>query len=62
VAPGFTVTPGFATIDLRGGYDLSSGLRVQAAVENIGNVAYHEPFNTFIEPGRNFKLSVGYRF
>ena len=62
VAPGYTATPGFATIDLRGGYELPSGLRLEAAVENVGNVAYHEPFNTFLEPGRNFKLSIGYRF
>ncbi len=62
VPVGSSVTPGFATIDLRGGYELRGGLRVQAAVENLGNVAYHEPFNTFLEPGRNFKFSIGYRF
>ncbi len=62
VAPGFTATPGFATLDLRGGYEFAAGLRLEAAVENVGNVAYHEPFNTFLEPGRNVKLAVGYRF
>ena len=62
VAPGYTATPGFATIDLRGGYGFSDGLSLQFALDNVGNVAYHEPFNAFLEPGRNLKVSVGYRF
>ena len=62
VPVGQTQTPGFAVLDLRGGYDLSGGLTIQAAFENAGNTAYTEPFNTHLEPGRNFKLSVGYRF
>jgi hemoglobin/transferrin/lactoferrin receptor protein len=62
VATGFEPTPGFAVIDLRGGYELAAGLMLQAAVENVGNVAYHEPFNVRLEPGRNVKLSVGYKF
>ncbi len=62
VAPGYTATPGFATIDVRGGLDFANGFRVEGAVENVGDVAYHEPFNTFLEPGRNVKVSVGYRF
>jgi hemoglobin/transferrin/lactoferrin receptor protein len=62
VPAGETSTPGFATVDLRGGYALADGLFLEAAVDNIGNVAYHEPFNVRLEPGRNFKLSVGYTF
>jgi outer membrane receptor protein involved in Fe transport len=62
VPPGYEETPGFAVLDLRGGYDFNMGLTLQAAVENIGDVAYHEPFNVRLEPGRNVKLSVGYKF
>ena len=62
VPAGETSTPGFATVDIRGGYVFADGLFLQAALENIGNVAYHEPFNVQLEPGRNFKVSVGYKF
>ncbi len=62
VPQGYQKSPGFATIDVRGGYEFSGGFRLEAAVENAGNVAYREPFNTFLEPGRNFKLAAGYRF
>jgi hemoglobin/transferrin/lactoferrin receptor protein len=62
VPPGYEETPGFAVIDVHGGYAFNMGLTLQAAVENIGNVAYHEPFNVRLEPGRNVKLSVGYKF
>jgi hemoglobin/transferrin/lactoferrin receptor protein len=62
VPPGYETTPGFAVLDLRGGYEFNMGLTLQAAVENVGNVAYHEPFNVRLEPGRNVKLSVGYTF
>jgi hemoglobin/transferrin/lactoferrin receptor protein len=55
-------TPGFAVLDLRGGYDFTGGLTVQAAVENAGNTAYIEPFNVRLEPGRNFRLMLGYKF
>jgi hemoglobin/transferrin/lactoferrin receptor protein len=62
VPAGYTPTPGFAVVNLRGGYELSGGLTLQAAVENVGDASYHEPFNVRLEPGRNFKLSVGYTF
>jgi len=62
VPTGYEQTPGFAVVDLRGGYEFNMGLTLQAAVENVGNVAYHEPFNVRLEPGRNVKLSVGYKF
>jgi outer membrane receptor protein involved in Fe transport len=62
VPEGEIQTPGFAVLDLRGGYDFRGGLTVQAAVENAGNTAYVEPFNTHLEPGRNFRLMLGYTF
>jgi outer membrane receptor protein involved in Fe transport len=57
-----TPSPGFTVYDLRGGIDLSHGLSVQAAVENLTDKAYHEPFNRRLEPGRNFRMSLGYKF
>lgn len=62
VAPGYTETPGFAVFDVRAGYRFASGLGLQAAVENLTDKAYAEPFNLRHEPGRNLRLSVGYRF
>ena len=55
-------TPSFAVMDVRAGYDLPWGVRLQAAVENLFNRAYHEPFNRRLEPGRNYRVSLGYRF
>jgi hemoglobin/transferrin/lactoferrin receptor protein len=62
VPPGQVETPGFATLDLRGGYSFPNGLVLQAALENAGNTAYVEPFNTRLEPGRNLRLMLGYNF
>jgi len=62
VPVGQTATPGFAVLDLRGGYEFTDGLLLQLALENAGNTAYVEPFNTHLEPGRNFRMMVGYRF
>ena len=62
VPQGQAQTPGFAVGDVRGGYDFAGGFTVQAAVENVGNTAYIEPFNTHLEPGRNFRLMLGYHF
>jgi hemoglobin/transferrin/lactoferrin receptor protein len=62
VAQGETPTPGFAVLDVRGGCDVGGGLTMQAALENAGNKAYIEPFNTHLEPGRNFRLMLGYKF
>ncbi|MFI5166886.1 MAG: TonB-dependent receptor plug domain-containing protein [Thermoanaerobaculales bacterium] len=62
VPQGQAQTPGFAVLDLRGGYSFSDGLMVQAAVENAGNTAYIEPFNTHLEQGRDYRLMLGYRF
>jgi hemoglobin/transferrin/lactoferrin receptor protein len=57
-----TPSPGFTTYDLRGGFDLGVGFTVQAAVENLSDKAYAEPFNIRLEPGRNVRVSVGYKF
>ena len=57
-----TPSPGFTTYDLRGGFDLGVGFTVQAAIENLSDKAYAEPFNLRLEPGRNYRMSVGYRF
>ncbi|MGV8041353.1 MAG: TonB-dependent receptor plug domain-containing protein [Thermoanaerobaculaceae bacterium] len=62
VAPGYEETPGFTVYDLRAGYRFGMGLALQAAVENFTDKAYAEPFNLRYEPGRNVRLSVGYKF
>lgn len=62
VAPGYTQTPGFTVYDLRAGYRFAMGLSVQAAVENLTDKAYAEPFNLRYEPGRNVRMSIGYKF
>jgi len=54
--------PGFAVFNLLAGYTFANGLSVQAVVQNAGNIAYREPFNTQIEPGRDFRLVAGYTF
>jgi hemoglobin/transferrin/lactoferrin receptor protein len=62
VPPGYDPSPGFAVLNLLGGYEFANGLSLQVAAQNIGNVAYHEPFNEQLEPGRDFRLAVGYKF
>lgn len=62
VAPGYQETPGFAVYDVRAGYRFAMGLSLQAAVENLSDKAYAEPFNIRYEPGRNVRVSVGYKF
>ena len=62
VPAGQVQTPGFAVLDLRGGYDFANGIAVQVALNNAGNTAYTEPFNTHLEPGRDFRLLLGYKF
>ena len=62
VAPGYEETPGFTVYDIRGGYSFAMGLSLQAAVENLSDKAYHEPFNIRLEPGRSLRVSVAYRF
>lgn len=54
--------PGFAIMNLLAGYNFPNGLSLQAVLQNLGNVAYREPFNTQLEPGRDFRVVVGYNF
>ena len=55
-------SPGFTVFDLRAGYDVSRSFGVVAAVENFTDKAYHEPFNNRLEPGRNYRLALNYKF
>ena len=57
-----TPSPGFTVFDLRAGVDISSAVGVIAAVENFTDKPYREPFNNRLEPGRNFRLSLSYKF
>ena len=61
-ADDYEPTPGFAVVDIRGGFNVTSSLRLQLAVENLLDKAYHEPFNNRLESGRNFRASVSYLF
>ncbi len=38
------------------------GLRVDFAIENIGDEEYIQAWQTLMDQGRNFKLSARYRF
>lgn len=55
-------TPSFSVVEVRAGVELLRGVQLQAAVENVLDRAYHEPFNRRLEPGRNYRLSLTYRF
>ncbi len=68
-----TVTPGFATFDLSGGFKPFKGMTIGAAVLNIFDKAYYEHLNfsyknsnimsgRILEPGRNFTLYLNYSF
>jgi len=57
-----TPSPGFTVFDLRAGVDVTPSVGVLAAVENLTDKAYHEPFNNRLEVGRNFKLALRYAF
>ena len=63
-----TRTPGFGVMDLFGGYEINSHLRIDASVTNIFNLNYYEHLNRpykamdtkseFYNMGRNFMLSA----
>ena len=57
-----TPSPGFTVFDLRAGVEVSRSFGVLAAVENLTDKAYREPFNNRLEVGRNFKLALNYKF
>ena len=70
---GETVTPGFATLDISGGYKPFTDFTIGAAILNVFDTAYYEHLNfayrnsntnagRIYEPGRNFTIYVNYSF
>ena len=55
-------TPGYAVTDLRCGWRVKKGLSIVASVENVLDKDYRIHGSGSNEPGRNFVLSVDYRF
>jgi hemoglobin/transferrin/lactoferrin receptor protein len=55
-------TPGYAVTDCRCGWNLRESLSVVAAVENVLDKDYRIHGSGSNEPGRNFILSMEYRF
>jgi hemoglobin/transferrin/lactoferrin receptor protein len=55
-------TPGFLVGDLRGGVKISEGLRLSAAIENIGDANYRIHGSGTNEVGINFVLGIDIRF
>lgn len=70
---GETVTPGFATLDVSGGYKPFTDFTIGAAILNVFDTAYYEHLNfayrnsntnagRIYEPGRNFTIYINYSF
>ncbi|MBI2195226.1 MAG: TonB-dependent receptor [Planctomycetes bacterium] len=55
-------TPGFAVFTLRGGWKLREGMVLSAALENLSDKDYRIHGSGVNEPGRNFVVSVDWRF
>lgn len=55
-------TPGYMVSDLRCGWRVNSGLSLVAACENVFDKDYRIHGSGSNEPGRNFILSIDYRF
>jgi hemoglobin/transferrin/lactoferrin receptor protein len=55
-------TPGYVTLDVRGGWRVADGLDVWAGLENVTNEDYRIHGSGVNEPGVNFKLGVRWRF
>ena len=55
-------TPGWAALNFRAGYDWKGKVYVTAALENALNEDYRLHGSGYNQPGRNFKLSLEYRF
>ncbi len=62
VPEGETSSAGFTVYDLSGGFDLSGRLGIVAALRNLTDKLYAEPFNNRPEPGRNLRVSLRYGF
>jgi len=55
-------TPGYFTVDLRGGWRVQDGLELWAAIENLTNEGYRIHGSGVNEPGVNFLFGVQWRF
>ena len=55
-------TPGYATVNIRGGYDLSQATSLSLALENIGDIDYRIHGSGVNEPGRNFIVTIQHTF
>ncbi len=55
-------TPGYVTVDLRGGWRVKEGLEVWAGVENLLNDDHRIHGSGVNEPGINLKLGAQWRF
>lgn len=55
-------TPGYATLNIRAGYDWKGRVRAVAALENVLNEDHRIHGSGYNQPGRNAKVSVEYRF
>lgn len=55
-------TPGYATLNLRTGYDWKGKVKVVAALENVLDEDYRIHGSGYNQPGRNLKLSLECRF
>jgi hemoglobin/transferrin/lactoferrin receptor protein len=55
-------TPGYFTVDLRGGYKVTEGLEIWAGLENLTNEDYRIHGSGVNEPGINFKMGMKWRF
>lgn len=55
-------TPGYTVATIRGGWDIKRNLTISAAIENITDEEYRIHGSGQNEPGRNFILSLDWRF
>ena len=55
-------TPGYSTVDIRGGWKVRDGLDLWAGVENVGNTSYRIHGSGNNEPGTNVKVGLRWRF
>ncbi|MDQ7052606.1 MAG: TonB-dependent receptor [candidate division KSB1 bacterium] len=54
-------TPGWTTLNLRVGYELTPRLRLRASVMNLLDENYREHLSGFNAPGRNIIVQVDYQ-
>ncbi|PIE89483.1 MAG: hypothetical protein CR997_10970 [Acidobacteria bacterium] len=56
-----TGTPGYAAIHLRSFWQMTSQLKLNASIENLGDKLYKQHGSGIYEPGRRFVLQLSYR-